>query len=81
MPRSPQPCLPSAMCLTHPTPISTPPHPPIHPALLCTEAKKYVKVNVAATGDNKSVPARDSWNLSPGEPCMAWPGLSWPGMA
>ncbi|PRW58734.1 phosphoserine aminotransferase [Chlorella sorokiniana] len=28
------------------------------------EAKKYAKVNVAATGDNKSIPARDSWNLS-----------------
>lgn len=31
---------------------------------LLTEAKKYCKVNVAATGDNKSIPARDSWNLS-----------------
>lgn len=28
------------------------------------EAKKYVKVNVAATGDNKSLPAAASWNLS-----------------
>jgi len=29
------------------------------------EAKKYANVNVAATGDNKSIPARDTWNLSP----------------
>ena len=30
------------------------------------EAKKYCKVNVAAKGDNKNVPARDSWKLSQG---------------
>lgn len=29
------------------------------------EAKKYAKVNVAATGDNKSVPDPNAWNLSP----------------
>ena len=29
------------------------------------EAKKYAKVNIVATGDNKSVPAAASWALSP----------------
>ena len=29
------------------------------------EAKKYAKVNVAATGDNKSIPDLSTWNLSP----------------
>ena len=32
----------------------------------CAEAKKYAKVNVAATGDNKSIPETSSWKLSPG---------------
>lgn len=30
------------------------------------EAKKYAAVNVAATGDNKSVPPPEAWNLTPG---------------
>ena len=30
------------------------------------EAKKYAAVNVAATGDNKSVPAPATWALTPG---------------
>lgn len=29
------------------------------------EAKKYAKVNIVATGDNKSVPAPSTWKLSP----------------
>lgn len=35
----------------------------------CTvaEAKKYAKVNIVATGDNKSVPDPSTWNLSAGE--------------
>ena len=28
------------------------------------EAKKYANVNIVAKGDNKSVPDRQSWNLS-----------------
>jgi hypothetical protein len=32
-----------------------------------SEAKKYGKVNVVATGDNKSVPDPSSWKLSPGD--------------
>jgi phosphoserine aminotransferase len=32
----------------------------------CEEAAKFgLNVNVVAKGDNKSVPARDSWKLSP----------------
>lgn len=31
----------------------------------CCAAKFGLKVNLAAKGDNKSVPARDSWKLSP----------------
>jgi phosphoserine aminotransferase len=30
------------------------------------EAGKYATVNIVAKGDNKSIPARDSWKLSPG---------------
>lgn len=30
------------------------------------EAKKYVNVNVAATGNNTSIPDRNSWQLTPG---------------
>lgn len=30
------------------------------------EAAKYAKVNVAAKGDNKSIPAASSWKLTPG---------------
>jgi phosphoserine aminotransferase len=30
------------------------------------EAKKYVSVNIAATGDNKSIPAAGTWSLTPG---------------
>jgi len=30
------------------------------------EAAKYCKVNVAAKGDNKSVPERSAWNLTSG---------------
>ena len=30
------------------------------------EAGKYANVNIVAKGDNKSVPARDSWRLTPG---------------
>ena len=29
------------------------------------EAKKYCKVNIVATGDNKSVPPAAEWKLSP----------------
>jgi hypothetical protein len=41
------------------------PLPALAPAPLPAEAKKYAKVNVAATGDNKSVPDPASWTLSP----------------
>jgi hypothetical protein len=34
---------------------------------LTAEAKKYAKVNVVATGDNKSVPDPSSWNLNAGD--------------
>ena len=30
------------------------------------EAAKYCKVNIAAKGDNKSVPDRSTWQLTPG---------------
>ncbi len=29
------------------------------------EAKKYCKVNIVATGDNKSIPPAAEWKLSP----------------
>jgi phosphoserine aminotransferase len=36
------------------------------------EAKKYAKVNIAAKGDNKSIPARDTWKLTPGAKYLAY---------
>eukprot|EP00884_Botryococcus_braunii_P018136 jgi/Botrbrau1/5005/Bobra.0396s0026.1 len=36
------------------------------------EAKKYLKVNIAAKGDGKSIPARDTWNLTPGAKYLAY---------
>ena len=50
--------LPAPVCLP-----ACPALPP--PAPLPAEAKKYAQVNVAATGDNKSVPAPATWALSP----------------
>lgn len=36
------------------------------------EAKKYLKVNIAAKGDGKSIPARDTWKLTPGAKYLAY---------